>query len=96
MTILRTEDVQLKGIEERFEEKGGKYHYIRLGCPDIGRDWQPEDFMKLHIEDWRIITSKIRQDYSGTDYDLIIASAYVSQRTVGRAAECWTNFYKMK
>lgn len=94
MLVLIDKEVDIKRIEERFLEKGKKYHRIDLGYPDIGVSWEFEELRKIHPQDWRQLSAKIMEEYKNEDVDLIIASARMSD-TSFRSAECYTTSYKM-
>ena len=97
MAILLLEEVDLKKIKQRFKEVGGSYHEVDLGYPNIGDKWTFDNVRKIHFQDWKNISEKIKEDYKNReiDYNLILASANLADRS-DRIARCFTRHYKLK
>jgi len=95
MIILRKEEVNLEKILERFEFMGHNFfNDVGLGYPDIGTGWSFEQERQIHSEDWKKIIPELEEKYE-SQYDLILASAYVIDR-LDRTARVDAEFYKLK
>ncbi len=96
MAILLEEEVDIKKIRQRFDKKGGKYHEVELGYPDINEKWTFKNEIKIHTQDLDTIIQSVQEDYKEINYDLIIITfSNIMARSI-RTANVYTDLYKLK
>jgi len=95
MAVLLEEEVDFNKIKERFVKVRDGFHKLELGYPDIGEKWTSKNENKIHPQDWKLITEKIKEKYEEFDYDLILISAHYSDWT-GRFFNFFSDCYRLK
>ena len=102
MSILSLDEVNMEIIHSRFDRVENGFHEVDLCFPDIGKEWSFREQNEIHPQDWAAISRQVSGDYKTRDkyqgkiYDLILVSASLSDRIIGRTANCYSNAYNRK